>query len=202
MVTRIGLTGGIASGKTTVAQRLAELGAIIIDADQLSREVVAPGSPGLQAVVQRFGEGMLTVDGSLNRAVLGRLVFADSEARKDLEAIIHPAVRTRAAELTAAAPPDAVVVQVIPLLVETGQEGTFDQVWVVDVDPAVQRERLQRRDGLTDADAAARLQAQASRAERLAVADAVIVNDGTTEELRRAVDDAWNAMIGPASRKS
>lgn len=202
MVTRIGLTGGIASGKTTVAQRLAELGAIIIDADQLSREVVAPGSPGLQAVVQRFGEGMLTVDGSLDRAALGRLVFADSEARKDLEAIIHPAVRTRAAELTAAAPPDAVVVQVIPLLVETGQEGTFDQVWVVDVDPAVQRERLQRRDGLTDADAAARLQAQASRAERLAVADAVIVNDGTTEELRRAVDDAWNAMIGPASRKS
>lgn len=202
MVTRIGLTGGIASGKTTVAQRLAELGAMIIDADQLSRDVVAPGTPGLNAVVQRFGEGMLTPDGSLDRAALGRLVFADSRARADLEAIIHPAVRARAVELTAAAPPDAVVVQVIPLLVETGQEGTFDQVWVVDVDPAVQRKRLRRRDGLTDADVAARVQAQASRAERLAVADAVIVNDGTTDELRQAVDDAWSAMIGPASPKS
>lgn len=201
MVTRIGLTGGIASGKSTVAARLAERGAMIIDADQLARDVVAPGSPGLEAVTQRFGEQILAVDGSLDRAALGRVVFADPHARADLEAIIHPAVRARAAELAASAPPGAVVVQVIPLLVETGQEGAFDQVWVVDVDPAVQRARLLRRDGLTDAEASARMQAQVSRSERLAVADVVLVNDGTAEELRRAVDDAWTASIAPTLRE-
>lgn len=198
-MTRIGLTGGIASGKSTVAARLAELGAMIIDADQLAREVVAPGTAGLRAVTQRFGEQILTADGSLDRAALGRVVFADPEARKDLEAIIHPAVRARAAELAAAAPSDAVVVQVIPLLVETGQEGAFDQVWVVDVDPAVQRARLRLRDGLSDADAAARIESQASRPERLSVADVVIVNDGSTEQLRSAVDEAWSASIGSGS---
>lgn len=199
MVTRIGLTGGIASGKSTVAGRLAELGAMIIDADQLARDAVAPGSPGLQAVTQRFGEQILTAEGALDRAALGRMVFADPQARKELEAIIHPAVRARAAELTASAPSDAVVVQVIPLLVETGQEGAFDQVWVVDVDPAVQLARLRLRDGLSDAEAAARVQAQASRPERLAVADVVIVNDGSTEQLRSAVDDAWRASIRPTT---
>lgn len=198
MVTRIGLTGGIASGKSTVAHRLAERGAVIIDADQLSREVVAPGTAGLRAVVERFGEQVLATDGSLNRAALGRIVFDDRQARSDLEAIIHPAVRARAAELSAAADQDSVVVQVIPLLVETGQSDAFDQVWVVDVDPAVQLARLQQRDGLSAAEAQARVQAQASRAQRLAVADVVLVNDGSAEQLRQSVDQEWESLLGSA----
>lgn len=198
MVTRIGLTGGIASGKSTVAHRLAERGAVIIDADQLSREVVAPGTAGLRAVVERFGEQVLATDGSLNRAALGRIVFDDRQARSDLEAIIHPAVRARAAELSAAAAQDSVVVQVIPLLVETGQSDAFDQVWVVDVDPAVQLARLQQRDGLSAAEAQARVQAQASRAQRLAVADVVLVNDGSAEQLRQSVDQEWERLRGSA----
>lgn len=198
MVTRIGLTGGIASGKSTVADRLAERGAVIIDSDLLAREVVAPGSAGLRAVIARFGQQVLAADGSLNRAALGRIVFDDPQARRDLEAIIHPAVRARAAELSAAAAPGSVVVQVIPLLVETGQSDAFDQVWVVDADPAVQRTRLQQRDGLSPAEAQARLQAQASRAQRLAVADVVLANDGSADQLRQQVDQEWEKLRGSA----
>ncbi|MEE9965669.1 MAG: dephospho-CoA kinase [Propionicimonas sp.] len=198
MVTRIGLTGGIASGKSTVADRLAERGAVIIDSDLLAREAVAPGSAGLRAVIARFGEQVLAADGSLNRAALGSIIFDDPQARRDLEAIIHPAVRARAAELTAAAAPGSVVVQVIPLLVETGQSDAFDQVWVVDVDPAVQRARLQERDGLSPAEAQARMQAQASRAQRLAVADVVLANDGSADQLRQQVDQEWEKLRGSA----
>ncbi len=198
MVTRIGLTGGIASGKSTVADRLAERGAVIIDSDLLAREAVAPGSAGLRAVIARFGEQMLAADGSLNRAALGSIIFDDPQARRDLEAIIHPAVRARAAELSAAAAPGSVVVQVIPLLVETGQSDAFDQVWVVDVDPAVQRARLQERDGLSPAEAQARMQAQASRAQRLAVADVVLANDGSADQLRQQVDQEWEKLRGSA----
>lgn len=194
---RIGLTGGIATGKSAAADRLAELGAVVIDADLLAREVVAPGSPGLAAVVRRFGEGVLHGD-ELDRAALGRLVFADPTARADLEVIIHPAVRRRADELAAAAPPGSVVVHVIPLLVETGQAQDFDLCVVVDCDPERQLARIQTRNGLTPAEAAARLAAQATRAERLAVADVVVSNDGTLPELRAQVDALW-ADLDPSS---
>ncbi|HEY3408988.1 MAG TPA: dephospho-CoA kinase [Propionicimonas sp.] len=187
----VGLTGGIGSGKSLVAELLAAHGATIIDADVLAREVVAPGTPGLAAVSERFGAGVLRSDGSLDRGALGRIVFADPLARRDLEAIIHPAVRARAAALTAAAPRGAVVVQVIPLLVETGQQGNFDRVVVVDVDPDVQLSRIVRRDGLSEAEAQARLSAQASREARLAAAHVVLRNNGTRDDLAAAVDRLW-----------
>lgn len=187
----VGLTGGIASGKSAVAELLAGHGAMIIDSDLLARQVVEPGTPGLAAVVARFGPGVLAPDGSLDRPALGRIVFADPCARADLEAIVHPAVRSRAAELAAAALPGSVVVQVIPLLVETGQADDFDRVVVVDVDPAVQLARLRSRDGFSAAEAQARVAAQASRQGRLAAADDVIDNSGTPAELAEAVDRLW-----------
>ena len=188
---RVGLTGGIASGKTAVSDALAARGAVIIDADLLAREVVEPGTPGLAAVVERFGAEVLTGDGVLDRAALGTVVFADPTARRDLEAIIHPAVRARAAAIEAAADPDAVVVHVIPLLVETGQQADFDLLVVVDVAPGVQRERLQRRNGLDTDAAEARIAAQASRADRLSVADVVLDNSATPADLIDQVDSLW-----------
>jgi dephospho-CoA kinase len=196
-VRRVGLTGGIASGKTTVADLLAARGALLVDSDVLAREVVEPGTPGLAAVVERFGEGVLSPDGRLDRPALGRLVFGgdgSTTARRDLEAVVHPAVRARAAELEASAGPDRVVVHVIPLLVETGQAGSFDLVVVVDVDPAVQRVRLLARDGLDAAAVDARIAAQASREERLAAADVVVDNSGSREDLVRHVDDLWRRI--------
>lgn len=190
---RIGLTGGIASGKSVVAARLAELGAVVIDADVLAREVVAAGTPGLAAVVARFGPSVLAGE-ELDRGTLGRLVFADPAARADLEQIIHPAVRWRAAEIEAAAPAGAVVVHAIPLLVETGQQDDFDLCVVVDCDPARQVARLRARDGLTAEEAQARLSAQARRAERLAAADVVLGNDGAVTELIAQVDALWSGL--------
>lgn len=187
---RVGLTGGIASGKSTVADALAERGAVLIDADLLAREVVEPGTPGLAAVRQRFGEGVV-VEGRLDRAALGRIVFDDADARRDLEAIVHPAVRARARAVEAAAPADAVLVHVIPLLVETGQAGDFDVVVVVDVDPAVQRERLVARNGLSLDEADARIRSQATRAERLAAAAVVLDNSGDHAMLDRQVARLW-----------
>jgi dephospho-CoA kinase len=191
----VGLTGGIASGKSAVADLLAAHGAVIIDSDLLAREVVEPGTPGLAAVVARFGPGVLASDGSLDRPALGRIVFADPSARAELEAIVHPAVRGRAAELAAAAPSGSVVVQVIPLLVETGQADDFDRVVVVEVDPAVQLARLRSRDGFSLAEAQARVGAQASREARLAAADDVIDNSGTPAELSAAVDRMWTEWL-------
>ncbi len=191
---RVGLTGGIASGKSTAADELAALGAVVVDADALAREVVEPGTSGLEAVVARFGPGVLAGD-RLDRAALGRLVFADADARRDLERIIHPRVRARAAEIEAAAPPDAVVVHVIPLLVETGQADDFDLCVVVDLDPATQLRRLQERNGLGVEEARARVDAQAGRDERLAVADRVLDNEGTPEELRRQVRELWAELL-------
>lgn len=195
-VRRVGLTGGIASGKTAVSDLLAAKGAVIIDSDVLAREVVEPGTPALAAIRRRFGDVVLRPDGALDRAKLGDVVFNDPTALADLNAIVHPAVRTRAAELTLAAPPDAVVVQVIPLLVETGQHQNFDLVAVVDVDEAVQLSRLMRRNGLTRAQARTRLAAQASRADRLAIADVVIDNSGTLEDLQTQVDALWERLTG------
>ncbi|MFT4109945.1 dephospho-CoA kinase [Propionicimonas sp.] len=194
--TVIGLTGGIASGKSTVAALLAGRGALVIDADRLAREAVEPGTPGLAAVVARFGDGVLRPDGRLDRPALGRIVFADPLARRDLEAIVHPAVRARAAELTAAAPAGTVVVQMIPLLVETGQQDAFDLVVVVDAEPAEQVARIRARDGLGEEEALARLRAQADRERRLAAADVVLRNDGTPADLADRVDRFWAGLTG------
>jgi dephospho-CoA kinase len=194
-MTRIGLTGGIASGKSSVSARLKELGAVVIDSDVLAREVVAAGTPGLAAVVGAFGPEVLTVSGEIDRPALGRLVFRDPEARRRLEAIIHPLVRRRAAELEAASPSGSVVVHDIPLLVESGQADSFDQVVVVDVDPEVQRRRLRELRGMSDEEAGARIAAQASRDQRLAVADHVIVNNGSRAELLAGVDRLWAELL-------
>jgi dephospho-CoA kinase len=187
---RVGLTGGIASGKSAVADGLAALGAVIIDADRLAREVVEPGTPGLAAVVDRFGPGVL-IDGRLDRPGLGRIVFSDPQARTDLEAIIHPAVRARAADLERLAPADAVVVHVIPLLVETGQADDFDVLVVVDVDHGTQLERMIARDGFTPAEAESRIAAQASGDQRRAVADLVIDNSGSVTKLQQQIAELW-----------
>lgn len=195
---RVGLTGGIASGKSAVAERLARRGAVIIDADLLAREVVAPGTDGLAAVVDRFSTAVLTPDGELDRPRLGEIVFGDEAARRDLEAITHPRVRDRAARLTEAAEaeggPGTVVVQVIPLLVETGQADSFACVVVVDVDPEVQLTRLRARSGLSAAAARARIAAQASRADRLAAATWVVDNNGTPAELDAQVARLWRHL--------
>ena len=191
---RIGLTGGIASGKSTVARKLEQLGAFTIDADVLARDVVALGTEGLKAVVARFGNSVLAADGSLDRSVLARVIFADPQARADLNAIIHPLVRERAAELEAAAPVGAVVVHVIPLLVETGQQDRFDAVVVVDTTVEEQLRRMTRRDGLTQTEAEQRVAAQASREERLGAATHVIDSSGPVRETMRQVDELWQNL--------
>ena len=196
---RVGLTGGIASGKSLVADELAARGAVIIDADVLAREVVEPGTEGLAAIVERFGEGVLQ-SGRLDRATLGHIVFADPEARRDLERIVPPAVRARAAQLDRAAPMDAVVVHVIPLLVETGQQDRFDVVVVVDVDPDTQVARLVARDGFDEADARARLAAQATREQRRAVADIVLDNSGSVTDLKTQIDPLWQFLTSAEAR--
>ena len=193
---RVGLTGGVASGKSSVSSILRELGAVVIDADVLAREVVEPGTPGLAAVVARFGPEVLDGD-RLDRARLGAIVFADPAARRDLERIIHPAVRDRAAELERAADPDAVVVHVIPLLVETGQQDDFDRVVVVDADPDTQLTRLHARDGLAEEAARARLAAQASREDRRSAADVVLTNDGSVIDLQRQIHSLWAELTEP-----
>ncbi len=197
---RIGLTGGIASGKSTVAAILADLGATVIDADKLSREVTQPGTPGLAQITERFGDQVLDGDW-LDRPALGKIVFDDPAALADLEAIVHPAIRQRAAELESEAGREAVVVSMIPLLVETGQASDFDSVWVVDADEDTQVARLRRRDGMAPADARRRIAAQTSRADRLAAADVVIDNaDWSPGEsgarLRDQVVRAYDGLLG------
>jgi dephospho-CoA kinase len=198
-VIRVGLTGGIGSGKSTVSRMLAERGAVVVDSDVLAREVVAPGTPGLAAVLEVFGEGVVTADGELDRAALSRIVFADSEARRRLEAITHPLVRARARQIEAAAPDGSVVVHDIPLLVETGQQDKFDAVVVVDAEVETQLRRLAESREMGPDDARGRISAQASREQRRAAADYVIVNDGSVEDLRRQVDDVWAAITGTAT---
>ncbi|WP_193432370.1 dephospho-CoA kinase [Tessaracoccus aquimaris] len=191
---RIALTGGIASGKSFVADEFAALGAVIVDSDLIAREVVEPGTPGLAQVVQRFGEGVLAEDGSLDRARLGAIVFSEDAARADLNAIVHPLVRRRAADLERAAPEGSVVIQVIPLLVETGLDEGFDTVLVVDVPVEAQIERLMRRNALTEADALARINAQADRGRRLAAATHVIENSGSRSATRERVREVWRDL--------
>ena len=184
---RVGLTGGVASGKSTVSALLAEHGAVVIDADLLAREVVAAGTEGLAEVVAAFGDDVLTADGGLDRPAMGALVFADEHKRRTLEAIIHPRVRARGRELEEAAGPGALVVHDIPLLVETGQPGRFDAVVVVDVPVEVQVERMTALRGMSAEEAASRVAAQATREQRLAAATHVIDNTGTLDDRRRRV---------------
>jgi dephospho-CoA kinase len=195
-VLRIGLTGGIGSGKSTVAALLAERGARVVDADRIAREVVEPGTPGLAAVVAEFGARVLTADGALDRPALAALVFGDPGARARLDAVVHPLVRARAAELVAAAPPDAVVVQDVPLLVETGQAGAYDLVLVVETDPGTRVARLVER-GLSAEDARARIASQATDEQRRAVADVVLRNDGDREALAAEVERFWTERVQP-----
>lgn len=198
-MSHIALTGGIASGKSMVADELQRRGAVIIDSDVLAREVVEPGTRGLGQVVERFGEAMLLKDGSLNRARMGELVFSDEQARSDLNAIVHPLVRERSEELAARAPEGSVVVHVIPLLVETGLDKTFEHVIVVDVPAAMQVRRLGRRNDLDTEAAWARVRAQASRQERLAVADWVVDNSGDQASTVRQIDELWPQLTALAS---
>jgi dephospho-CoA kinase len=196
-VLRIGLTGGIGSGKSTVAALLAQRGAVVVDADRIAREVVEPGTPGLAAVVAEFGDDVLTAEGSLDRPALAALVFGDPAARARLDAVVHPLVRARAAELVGAAPPGAVVVQDVPLLVETGQAGSYDLVLVVETDLETRVARLGER-GLAAEDARARIASQASDEERRAVADVVLRNDGDRAALETQVARFWAERVQPA----
>jgi dephospho-CoA kinase len=191
---RVGLTGGVASGKSTVAAMLEELGAVVIDADVIAREVVAKGTPGLARVVEEFGEELLGPDGELDRPAMGRLVFSDEGARRRLEGIIHPLVFERIVELEEQAPADAVVVHDIPLLAETGQAAGFDAVVVVDVPVETQVERMVAQRGMSREDAEARIAAQATREQRLAVATYVVDNTGTREDLRDRVTEVFEKL--------
>lgn len=193
MALRIGLTGGIGSGKSTVAGMFADRGAVLIDADAIAREVVEPATAGLAAVVDRFGPGVLDPHGALDRPKLASIVFGDDQQRQALNAIVHPLVGARMAELMAAAPPDAVVVWDVPLLVENDSAGGFDVVVVVEADAELRLARLAAR-GMAEPDARERMAAQASDAQRRAVADEVIVNDGDLDQLRRRVDEVWEKI--------
>ncbi|GAA3313989.1 dephospho-CoA kinase [Nonomuraea dietziae] len=193
---RVGLTGGIGSGKSEVSRRLAERGAVVIDADKIAREVVEAGSEGLARVVAAFGEEILREDGSLNREKLGAIVFADSDRLAALNGIVHPLVGERVEELQRQAPDDAVVVYDVPLLVENKLAPMYEVVIVVDASDEVRLDRLTRVRGMSEQDARARIAAQASREERLGVADVVIPNEGTLEELDARVAQVWKRLRG------
>ncbi|GGK23749.1 dephospho-CoA kinase [Pilimelia terevasa] len=194
---QIALTGGIGAGKSAVAARLVTRGAVLVDADVLAREAVARGTDGLAEVVAAFGPSVRAADGDLDRAALAGLVFTDAQARRRLEGIVHPRVRARAAALVAAAPPDAVVVHDIPLLAESGQAAAYPLVVVVDAARRVRLDRLVATRGMSEQDAAARIDAQATRAQRLAVADVVLPNESTPAALHAAVDRLWDRRLLP-----
>ncbi|RSN58099.1 dephospho-CoA kinase [Actinomadura sp. WAC 06369] len=197
---KVGLTGGIGSGKSEVSARLSGHGAVVIDADRIAREVVEPGTPGLAAVVREFGDGVLLPSGGLDRAKVGSIVFNDADRLAALNAIVHPLVGERMQELMDAAPADAVVVYDVPLLVENGLKDMYDVVVVVDAPEEAQLDRLTSRRGMTEADARARMANQASRDERRAVADHVIDNSGDLGKLHAQVDALWEALAARAAR--
>jgi dephospho-CoA kinase len=196
-VLKVGLTGGIGAGKSAVAQRLVARGAVLVDADRLAREVVAAGTDGQAAVVAAFGPEVLGPDGELDRPALGARVFGDEAARRRLEGIIHPRVRARTAELTAAAAPSAIVVNDVPLLVETGLTASYHLVVVVDAEPAVRIRRLVQTRGMSEEQAAARIAAQADDAVRRDAADVVLANNGGLEELDARVERLWQDRLRP-----
>jgi len=191
---QVGLTGGVGSGKSTVSARLAELGAVVIDADAIAREVVEPGTPGLEAVVERFGADVLDANGRLDRPKVAEIVFNDDAARADLNAIVHPLVGARTTELMAAAGPDDVVVYDVPLLVESNMAAGFEVVIVVEADPELRVARLEQR-GMPEADARARMAIQATDEQRRAVATELIENNGSREDLIAAVDAVWQRLM-------
>ncbi len=195
---RIGLTGGIAAGKSVAAARLAELGAVVIDYDLLSREAVATGTTGLEEVVAAFGPGVLAADGGLDRAALGRIVFEDAAARTTLNHIVHPIVHRLAAEreaAAAAADPDAVVVHDIPLLAESGRDDSFHLVVAVLADVELRVDRLVQGRGLSEAEARNRIAAQVGDDARTAVADVLLHGDGSPDALREHVDALWVRLL-------
>ncbi|MGW1748431.1 dephospho-CoA kinase [Streptomyces sp. NPDC002092] len=198
----VGLTGGIGAGKSEVSRLLVECGAVLIDADRIAREVVAPGTPGLAAVVEAFGEEVLGTDGGLDRPKLGSIVFADPEKLALLNSIVHPLVGARSRELEAAAAEDAVVVHDVPLLAENGLAPLYDLVIVVDASPETQLDRLVRLRGMTEEDARARMAAQATRDKRREIADVVIDNDVPLEDLQRRVKDVWADLVRRAQAAS
>ncbi|MEU0411651.1 dephospho-CoA kinase [Streptomyces griseorubiginosus] len=201
---KVGLTGGIGAGKSEVSRLLVEHGAVLIDADRIAREVVAPGTPGLAAVVEAFGEEVLAEDGGLDRPKLGSIVFADPDRLAVLNSIVHPLVGTRSRELESAAAEDAVVVHDVPLLAENSLAPLYDLVVVVDASPATQLDRLVRLRGMTEQDARARMAAQATREKRLEIADIVIDNDVPLDDLHRRVREVWDDLVrrARASRAS
>jgi dephospho-CoA kinase len=188
---KVGLTGGIGAGKSEVSRLLVGHGAVLIDADRIAREVVAPGTPGLAAIVEAFGRDVLAGDGSLDRPRLGSIVFADPDRLAVLNSIVHPLVGARSRELESAAAADAVVVHDVPLLAENALAPLYDLVIVVDASPETQLDRLVRLRGMTEEDARARMAAQATREKRLGIADIVIDNDVPLEDLRQRVREVW-----------
>ncbi|MEU0894033.1 dephospho-CoA kinase [Streptomyces massasporeus] len=201
---KVGLTGGIGAGKSEVSRLLVACGAVLIDADRIAREVVAPGTPGLASVVEAFGEEILAADGSLDRPRLGAIVFSDAEKLSTLNSIVHPLVGARSRELEEAAAEDAVVLHDVPLLTENGLAPLYDLVIVVDAAPETQLDRLVRLRGMTEEDARARMAAQATREQRREIADIVIDNDVPLEELEQRVQDVWAELVrrSQASRPS
>ncbi|MFC9732140.1 dephospho-CoA kinase [Streptomyces roseolus] len=191
---KIGLTGGIGAGKSEVSRLLVSYGAVLIDADRIAREVVEPGTEGLAAVVAAFGESVLTEDGTLDRPKLGSIVFADPERLATLNALVHPLVGARSAELESAAGPGDVVVHDVPLLTENGLAPLYDLVVVVDASPETQLDRLVRLRGMAEEEARARMAAQATRAARLEIADLVIDNDGPLDALEPQVRKVWEEL--------
>jgi dephospho-CoA kinase len=191
---KVGLTGGIGAGKSEVSRLLASYGAVVVDADLIAREVVAPGTEGLAAVVAEFGESVLLPDGSLDRPGLGAVVFADPARLAALNAIVHPLVGRRSAELEAAAGPEDVVVHDVPLLAENGLAPLYDLVVVIDAADETRLERLVKLRGMAESEARARMAAQASREDRLAVADLVVDNDGPLERLEPQVHAVWEEL--------
>ncbi|MDN3263730.1 dephospho-CoA kinase [Streptomyces sp. CSDS2] len=198
----VGLTGGIGAGKSEVSRLLVEHGAVLIDADRIAREVVAPGTPGLAAVVDAFGPDILAADGGLDRPRLGSIVFADPEKLAVLNSIVHPLVRDRSRELERAVPEDAVVVHDVPLLTENGLAPLYDVVIVVDASPRTQLDRLVRLRGMTEEDAHARMAAQATREQRREIADIVIDNDVPLDALRERVAEVWDDLARRARQGS
>jgi dephospho-CoA kinase len=196
-VIRVGLTGGIGSGKTAVARLLAGYGAVVIDADRVAREVVEPGTEGLRRVAAEFGADIVGPDGALDRAALAGRVFTDARARAQLNSIVHPLIAARTAELAAAAPPGAVLVHDVPLLVENNLAGNYDLVLVVETPPELRVKRLREERGMTEADVRARMSVQATDAQRRAVADVVIQNDGDLDDLAATVEAVWRDRIAP-----
>ncbi|MFI2369540.1 dephospho-CoA kinase [Streptomyces sp. NPDC018833] len=196
---KVGLTGGIGAGKSEVSRLLASYGAVLIDADRIAREVVEPGTEGLAAVVDAFGPDILTSEGTLDRPRLGAIVFNDPDRLATLNAIVHPLVGARSRELEAAAGPDAVVIHDVPLLTENGLASLYDLVVVVDATPETQLDRLVRLRGMSEADARARMAAQATREQRLEIADLVIDNDGPLAELEPQVRKVWDELTRRAS---